>query len=76
MLYRSSAIGGLGVGIVVVAAIGNALMWFPNNRGLAAGLTSGALGVALAITTVANEGYEHTFLWFGLAQTQSLSTVG
>ncbi len=74
ILYVSSAIGGLGVGIVVAAAIGNALKWFPNNRGLAAGLTSGAFGVASAFTIIplqtmiGNSGYQNTFLWFGLAQ--------
>src|SRR6266436_6518986 len=31
--YLSSAIGGLGVGDIVAAAIGNALKWFPNRRG-------------------------------------------
>lgn len=74
ILYLSSAIGGLGVGVVVAAAIGNALKWFPNRRGLAAGLTSGAFGVASALTIIplqsmiASSGYEHTFFWFGLAQ--------
>ncbi|HEY0219356.1 MAG TPA: oxalate/formate MFS antiporter [Afipia sp.] len=73
-LYLSSVIGGLGVGIVVAAAIGNALKWFPNRRGLAAGLTSGAFGVASALTIIplqtmiAGSGYEHTFFWFGLFQ--------
>ncbi|MBX9710098.1 MAG: oxalate/formate MFS antiporter [Xanthobacteraceae bacterium] len=73
-LYVASAIGGLGVGIVVAAGIGNALKWFPNRRGLAAGLTSGAFGVASAITIIplqtmiAGSGYEHTFFWFGLFQ--------
>ncbi len=73
-LYLSSAIGGLGVGIVVAAAIGNALKWFPNRRGLAAGLTSGAFGVASALTIIplqtmiAGSGYEHTFFWFGVFQ--------
>jgi OFA family oxalate/formate antiporter-like MFS transporter len=72
--YLSSAIGGLGVGVIVAAAIGNALKWFPNRRGLAAGLTSGAFGVASAITIIplqtmiATSGYEHTFFWFGLIQ--------
>ncbi len=73
-LYLSSVMGGLGVGIVVAAAIGNALKWFPNRRGLAAGLTSGAFGVASALTIIplqtmiANSGYQNTFFWFGLFQ--------
>ena len=49
------------------------LKWFPDRRGLAAGLTAviGA-GSALTVIPIANmiqsRGYEAAFLWFGLAQ--------
>ena len=39
MLYLSAAIGGIGAGAVYGTCIDNALKWFPDRRGLAAGLT-------------------------------------
>ena len=74
MLWVSMSIGGLGMGIVVACGIGNALKWFPDRRGLASGLTSGAFGVASAITILPLQnfihasGYEAAFFWFGLVQ--------
>jgi len=40
MLYLGGIIAGIGAGIVYGTCIGNALKWFGNRRGLAAGLTS------------------------------------
>ena len=74
LLYLSAALGGLGIGLALSVAVGNALKWFPDHRGLAAGLTSGAFGVGSAITiipiqsNIAAYGYQNTFLWFGLVQ--------
>jgi MFS transporter, OFA family, oxalate/formate antiporter len=50
------------------------LKWFPDRRGLAAGLTAAGFGAgsALTIIPIANViksyGYEAAFLWFGLVQ--------
>src|SRR6516225_2018665 len=41
-LYVAAAIGGIGAGAVYGTCIGNALKWFPDHRGLAAGLTAAA----------------------------------
>src|SRR5437870_3223960 len=44
LLYVASAIGGIGAGVVYGASVGNALKWFPDRRGLAAGLTAAGFG--------------------------------
>ncbi len=40
MLYVGAVLGGIGAGAVAGASYGNALKWFPDRRGLAAGLTA------------------------------------
>src|ERR1700719_1712671 len=44
LLYIAAAIGGIGAGAVYGTCIGNALKWFPDRRGLCAGLTAGGVG--------------------------------
>ena len=74
LLYLGAAIGGVGAGVIYGASVGNALKWFPDKRGLAAGLTAAGFGAgsALTIIPIANliksHGFETAFLWFGLAQ--------
>src|SRR5216684_5933412 len=73
-LYVAAALGSVGAGAVYGTCVGNALKWFPDRRGLAAGLTAGGFGAGSALTVfpiaamIKAEGYETTFLKFGLAQ--------
>jgi OFA family oxalate/formate antiporter-like MFS transporter len=74
LLYLGAALGGIGAGAVYGTCVGNALKWFPDRRGLAAGLTAAGFGAGSAITIIpianmiASSGYEHTFMVFGLIQ--------
>jgi len=74
MLYVGAAVGGVGAGAVYGACVGNALKWFPDRRGLAAGLTAMGFGSGAALTVfpianmIRSHGYEVTFFRFGLAQ--------
>jgi OFA family oxalate/formate antiporter-like MFS transporter len=73
-LYIAAAISGVGAGAVYGTCVGNALKWFPDRRGLAAGLTAAGFGAGTAATVVPiremilGYGYESAFLWFGLGQ--------
>jgi MFS transporter, OFA family, oxalate/formate antiporter len=82
LLYVGAAIGGIGAGVIYGASVGNALKWFPDRRGLAAGLTAAGFGAGSALTVVPianmiqSSGYEAAFLWFGLAQGIVVVLVG
>lgn len=72
--YTAQIIAGIGAGAVYGTCIGNALKWFPGRRGLAAGLTAAGFGAGSALTVIPiqsmikNEGFQTTFLNFGLGQ--------
>lgn len=74
MLYMAAVIAGIGAGCVYGTCVGNALKWFPDKRGLAAGLTAAGFGAGAAVTVIPignmiqKSGYEHAFLFFGIAQ--------
>ena len=79
-LYLAYAVAGIGAGIVYGTAIGSALKWFPDHRGLAAGLTAAGLGAGSALTVMplnnminpagqpAGSGYQHTCIVWGISQ--------
>jgi OFA family oxalate/formate antiporter-like MFS transporter len=74
VLYIAAALGGIGAGAVYGTCIGNALKWFPDRRGLCAGLTAAGFGAGSALTiipiqqVIAGQGYEAAFFYFGIGQ--------
>jgi len=74
MLYFAQAIGGLGAGAIYGAAVGNALKWFADRRGFAAGVTAAGFGMGSALTVIpisliiANRGFQSAFLLSGILQ--------
>jgi OFA family oxalate/formate antiporter-like MFS transporter len=82
VLYLAAVIGGIGAGAVYGTCVGNALKWFPDRRGLAAGLTSMGFGAGSALTivpissTIKSHGYEYAFLVFGIGQGISIFLLG
>lgn len=73
-LYAAAVVAGIGAGCVYGTCVGNALKWFPDKRGLAAGLTAAGFGAGAAITVVPiagmiqTSGYERAFMFFGILQ--------
>jgi OFA family oxalate/formate antiporter-like MFS transporter len=73
-LYVAAVVAGIGAGCVYGTCVGNALKWFPDRRGLAAGLTAAGFGAGAAVTVIPiarmieSAGYRDAFLFFGILQ--------
>jgi OFA family oxalate/formate antiporter-like MFS transporter len=82
LFYISATIGGIGAGAVYGTCVGNALKWFPDRRGLAAGLTAMGFGAGSALTVIPistfieSHGFQDAFLYFGLGQGAAVFLLG
>ncbi|HXM58168.1 MAG TPA: oxalate/formate MFS antiporter [Candidatus Dormibacteraeota bacterium] len=67
-------IGGLGAGAVYGGCMGMVVKWFPDRRGLCAGLVAGSYGVGAALTIIPiadmirSAGFQTTFVLWGIVQ--------
>ncbi|MEY4911899.1 MAG: hypothetical protein RL761_1562 [Pseudomonadota bacterium] len=67
-------LAGTGAGIIYIATVANAVKWFPDKRGLAAGLTAAGFGGGSALTlipinaTISSIGWAGTMTWWGVGQ--------
>ncbi len=72
--YLGQVIAGIGAGAVYGTCVGNALKWFPDKRGLAAGITAAGFGAGSALTVlpiqnmIKDSGFQAAFLYFGIGQ--------
>lgn len=72
--YFAQIIAGIGAGAVYGTCVGNALKWFPDKRGLAAGITAAGFGAGSALTVapiqsmIASSGFQAAFFNFGIGQ--------
>jgi OFA family oxalate/formate antiporter-like MFS transporter len=81
-LYAAAVVGGIGVGCVFGTCMGTALKWFPDRRGLAAGMIAAGFGLGAVITvipvvaSIAKSGYRDTFWIFGVIQGTTIFLIG
>ena len=74
MLYALYTTAGIGAALVYSGAIGSALKWFTERRGLAAGIMTAGFGGGTALTlpfiasALRTYGVRTTFLWTGVIQ--------
>jgi MFS transporter, OFA family, oxalate/formate antiporter len=72
--YLAQIVAGIGAGAVYGTCVGNALKWFPDKRGLAAGLTAAGFGAGSALTVapiqsmIQSSGFQAAFFNFGIGQ--------
>ncbi len=72
--YLGQILAGIGAGGAYGTCVGNALKWFPDKRGLAAGITAAGFGAGSALTVapiqwmITTHGFQSAFFYFGLGQ--------
>ena len=62
-------LAGTGAGIIYIATVANAVKWFPDKRGLAAGLTAAGFGGGSALTLIPISGSIASMGWAGAMAT-------
>jgi oxalate/formate antiporter len=74
LYFTYGVLGGFGTGIIYVGIIGLMVRWFPDRRGLAAGLAAAGYGFGAFFTSfpidsmIKSSGYAHTLVVWGVIQ--------
>jgi len=74
LLFWYGVVGGTGAGIIYGATIATALKWFPDRRGLTAGLVAAGFGAGAALSVapidsvINHAGWRAAFFQFGIIQ--------
>ena len=74
LYFTYGVLGGFGTGIIYVGIIGLMVRWFPDRRGLAAGLAAAGYGFGAFFTSfpidsmIKSSGYAHTLVVWGIIQ--------
>jgi OFA family oxalate/formate antiporter-like MFS transporter len=74
LYFFYGVLAGTGAGIIYIATVANAVKWFPDKRGLAAGLTAAGFGGGSALTlipisgSIASLGWQGAMMWWGIGQ--------
>jgi MFS transporter, OFA family, oxalate/formate antiporter len=74
LYFTYGVLGGFGTGIIYVGMIGLMVRWFPDRRGLAAGLAAAGYGFGAFFTSfpidsmIKSSGYAHTLIVWGIVQ--------
>jgi oxalate/formate antiporter len=74
LYFTYGVLGGFGTGIIYVGIIGLTVRWFPDRRGLAAGLAAAGYGFGAFFTSfpidsmIKSSGYAHTLVVWGVIQ--------
>jgi OFA family oxalate/formate antiporter-like MFS transporter len=74
MLYGLYVLAGIGAALVYSGAIGSALKWFTDRRGLASGIMAAGFGggaaafIPIIAWMIRTHGYGQAFLWTGVIQ--------
>lgn len=74
LYFFYGVLAGTGAGIIYIATVANAIKWFPDRRGLAAGLTAAGFGGGSALTlipissSIASMGWAGAMVAWGIGQ--------
>src|SRR3984893_6330784 len=72
LYFTYGLLGGIGTGIIYVGIVGLMVAWFPDKRGMAAGVVAAGDGIGAVLSnfsvsaSIAKRGYQPTLLHFGL----------
>jgi OFA family oxalate/formate antiporter-like MFS transporter len=72
LYFTYGLLGGIGTGIIYMGIVGLMVAWFPDKRGMAAGVVAAGYGMGAVLSTfpvtlsIAKLGYRPTLLHFGL----------